>query len=110
MKPGMPGDPIVDGKVVYIIYQVWTEGSDAPLDDSRTHSRVGKKSGSLEGSTFRFKVGCGAVLPALDIAVKTMQIGEIAKVLAEPDYAYGKLGIIGSVPPRKYFKCANGIR
>jgi len=41
---------------------------------------------------FTFRVGMGEVIKAWDESVMTMSIGEIAKVHASPDYAYGASG------------------
>jgi FKBP-type peptidyl-prolyl cis-trans isomerase 2 len=93
MKPGY-GDMVSEGQIVYVNYNVWIEGSDTPLDDSRLYKRHRD-----ERKEYRFKVGAGEILPVIDIGVRSMQPFEVAKFLAEPEYAYGKLGIVENVPP-----------
>eukprot|EP00471_Norrisiella_sphaerica_P006558 CAMPEP_0184492560 /NCGR_PEP_ID=MMETSP0113_2-20130426/23636_1 /TAXON_ID=91329 /ORGANISM="Norrisiella sphaerica, Strain BC52" /LENGTH=232 /DNA_ID=CAMNT_0026877429 /DNA_START=46 /DNA_END=744 /DNA_ORIENTATION=+ len=41
---------------------------------------------------FSFTIGMGQVIPAWDIGVMTMKIGERSKVTASPSYAYGSKG------------------
>ena len=41
---------------------------------------------------FTFRVGMGEVIKAWDESVLTMSIGEVSKVVATPDYAYGASG------------------
>ncbi|CAI8585411.1 unnamed protein product [Vicia faba] len=48
---------------------------------------------------FSFELGKGSVIKAWDIAVKTMKVGEIAKITCKPDYAYGSAGSPPDIPP-----------
>jgi len=41
---------------------------------------------------FSFQIGLGRVIKAWDEGVATMKIGEIARITATPDYAYGANG------------------
>ncbi|KAM0969095.1 hypothetical protein ACFXTH_017371 [Malus domestica] len=53
-----------------------------------------------EGNTiFSFEVGKGSVIKAWDFAVKTMKVGEIAKITCKPEYAYGSTGSPPDIPP-----------
>ena len=51
------------------------------------------------GKPFVFKVGQGQVIKGWDEGVLSMKKGEIAKLTCPPDYAYGKDGIPGVIPP-----------
>lgn len=51
------------------------------------------------GRPISFNLGRGEdVLKAWDIGVATMKLGEIAKFLSKPKYAYGLKGFAGKVP------------
>ncbi|CAM6015215.1 unnamed protein product [Sphagnum balticum] len=52
-----------------------------------------------DNTVFSFEVGKGSVIRAWDIAIKTMQVGEIALITCKPDYAYGKSGAPPEIPP-----------
>jgi len=41
---------------------------------------------------FSFQIGMGRVIKAWDEGVATMQLGEIARITASPDFAYGSGG------------------
>ena len=41
---------------------------------------------------FSFQLGLGRVIPAWDQGVATMKRGEVARITASPDYAYGASG------------------
>lgn len=41
----------------------------------------------------RFRVGAGEMIPAMDLGLATMRVGEISKFLSTSDYAFGKLGV-----------------
>lgn len=41
---------------------------------------------------FSFQLGLGRVIPAWDQGVATMKLGEVARITASPDYAYGASG------------------
>lgn len=48
---------------------------------------------------FTFEIGQASVIRAWEIAVKTMQVGEIALITCKPDYAYGQAGAPPEIPP-----------
>ncbi|KAF4351951.1 peptidyl-prolyl cis-trans isomerase FKBP20-1 [Cannabis sativa] len=52
-----------------------------------------------DNTVFSFEVGKGAVIKAWDIALRTMKVGEIAKITCKPDYAYGSAGSPPDIPP-----------
>uniref|UniRef100_A0A6V7QYS1 peptidylprolyl isomerase n=1 Tax=Ananas comosus var. bracteatus TaxID=296719 RepID=A0A6V7QYS1_ANACO len=52
-----------------------------------------------DNSIFTFEVGKGEVIKAWDIALKTMKVGEVAKVRCKPEYAYGSVGSPPEIPP-----------
>nr|XP_008337180.2 peptidyl-prolyl cis-trans isomerase FKBP20-1-like [Malus domestica] len=53
-----------------------------------------------EGNTiFSFEVGKGSVIKAWDFAVKTMKVGEIAKITCKLKYAYGSTDSPPDIPP-----------
>ena len=41
---------------------------------------------------FSFQLGLGRVIPAWDQGVATMKLGEVARITASPDFAYGASG------------------
>lgn len=41
---------------------------------------------------FSFQLGLGCVIPAWDQGVATMRLGEVARITASPDFAYGASG------------------
>lgn len=52
-----------------------------------------------DNSVFSFEIGEGNVIKAWDIAVKTMKVGEVAKIICKPEYAYGAAGSHPEIPP-----------
>ncbi|XP_068643189.1 peptidyl-prolyl cis-trans isomerase FKBP20-1 isoform X2 [Aristolochia californica] len=52
-----------------------------------------------DNTVFSFEVGKGSVIKAWDIAVKTMKVGEVAKITCKPEYAYGSAGSPPDIPP-----------
>jgi len=48
---------------------------------------------------FQFKLGVGQVIKGWDEGVAQMSKGERAKLTCSPDYAYGKAGAAGVIPP-----------
>lgn len=51
------------------------------------------------GKTFKFTLGQGKVIGGWEVAVSTMQIGEMATITCSPQYAYGPKGIPPTIPP-----------
>uniref|UniRef100_A0A0F7GYX7 peptidylprolyl isomerase n=1 Tax=Masdevallia picturata TaxID=125444 RepID=A0A0F7GYX7_9ASPA len=52
-----------------------------------------------DNSIFTFELGAGTVIKSWDIALRTMKIGEIAKITCKPEYAYGSAGSPPEIPP-----------
>ncbi|TVU36792.1 hypothetical protein EJB05_18739 [Eragrostis curvula] len=52
-----------------------------------------------DNSVFSFEVGEGTVIKAWDIVVRTMKVGEVAKITCKPEYAYGAAGSPPEIPP-----------
>ncbi|XP_020244240.1 peptidyl-prolyl cis-trans isomerase FKBP20-1-like [Asparagus officinalis] len=52
-----------------------------------------------DNSIFSFEVGSGSVIKAWDIALRTMKVGEVAKITCKPEYAYGSAGSPPDIPP-----------
>merc|ERR1712071_489411 len=51
------------------------------------------------GSPFKFRIGNGEVIKGWDQGVAQMSVGERAKLICSPDYAYGSRGHPGIIPP-----------
>jgi FK506-binding protein 3 len=47
----------------------------------------------------RFKVGVGKVIRGWDEALLTMSVGERSELVIQPEWAYGKKGLEGKIPP-----------
>ncbi|XVE52646.1 hypothetical protein DITRI_Ditri02bG0139400 [Diplodiscus trichospermus] len=52
-----------------------------------------------DNSVFSFEIGKGTVIQAWDIALRTMKVGEVAKITCKPEYAYGTAGSPPDIPP-----------
>ncbi|EYU43449.1 hypothetical protein ABFS82_06G142800 [Erythranthe guttata] len=52
-----------------------------------------------DNTIFTFELGTGSVIKAWDIALKTMKVGEVAKITCTPDYGYGSAGSPPDIPP-----------
>lgn len=48
---------------------------------------------------FQFVIGQGQVIKGWDEGVAQMSVGQTAKLICPPDYAYGKNGAGGVIPP-----------
>lgn len=51
------------------------------------------------GKPFKFTVGKGEVIRGWDEGVAQLSVGERAKLVCSPDYAYGSRGHPGIIPP-----------
>lgn len=72
-----------------IQYNAYLEYADEPFDSTY-----------VRRDPFKFHLDQGAVVPGLEIAVKTMKINEKAQFLVHYDYAYGKMGCLERIPPK----------
>ncbi|CAI9092376.1 OLC1v1027596C1 [Oldenlandia corymbosa var. corymbosa] len=52
-----------------------------------------------DNTVFTFELGTGSVIKSWDIALKTMKVGEVAKITCKPEYAYGSVGSPPDIPP-----------
>lgn len=52
-----------------------------------------------DNTVFSFELGKGSVIKAWEVAVKTMKVGEVAKITCKPEYAYGSAGSPPDIPP-----------
>ncbi|KAH9766937.1 peptidyl-prolyl cis-trans isomerase FKBP20-1 [Citrus sinensis] len=52
-----------------------------------------------DNTVFSFELGKGSVIRAWDIALRSMKVGEVAKLTCKPEYAYGSAGSPPDVPP-----------
>ena len=58
---------------------------------------------SSEGrGTLDFTTNARQMIPGFDIMVQDMKVGEKRTVVFPPDYAYGKTGYPGVIPPNSY--------
>jgi len=51
------------------------------------------------GKPFKFRIGQGEVIRGWEEGVARMSVGQRAKLTCTPDYAYGKNGHPGVIPP-----------
>ncbi|GMP23067.1 hypothetical protein CsSME_00000808 [Camellia sinensis var. sinensis] len=52
-----------------------------------------------DNTIFTFELGKGNVIKGWDIALRTMKVGEVAKLTLKPEYAYGSTGSLPDIPP-----------
>uniref|UniRef100_A0A0F7H066 peptidylprolyl isomerase n=1 Tax=Erodium gruinum TaxID=337380 RepID=A0A0F7H066_9ROSI len=52
-----------------------------------------------DNTIFSFEIGSGSVIKSWDIALRTMKVGEIAKLKCKPEYGYGAAGSPPEIPP-----------
>lgn len=52
-----------------------------------------------DNTIFSFEIGKGSVIKAWDVALRTMKVGEVAKITCKSDYAYGSAGSPPEIPP-----------
>lgn len=71
-----------------VVHYTGTLDNGTVFDSSRTR-----------GQPFRFKVGRGEVIRGWDEGVAQMSVGQKAKLVCSPDYAYGSRGHPGVIPP-----------
>lgn len=70
------------------VHYVGTLDSGEVFDSSRSR-----------GTPFRFELGRGQVIRGWDVGVASMQVGEKARLICSPEYAYGEAGSPPKVPP-----------
>ncbi|CAN1746897.1 Peptidyl-prolyl cis-trans isomerase FKBP20-1 [Linum perenne] len=52
-----------------------------------------------DNTIFSFELGSGSVIRGWDAALRTMKVGEVAKITCKPEYAYGSAGSPPDIPP-----------
>ncbi|KAB1217848.1 Peptidyl-prolyl cis-trans isomerase FKBP20-1 [Morella rubra] len=98
-----------DGGVIKTIIREAKADAVAPTEDLPLvdvhYEGVLAENGEVFDSThedntiFSFELGKGTVIKAWDIALRTMKVGEVAKITCKPDYAYGTAGSPPDIPP-----------
>uniref|UniRef100_A0A1L8DTV0 peptidylprolyl isomerase n=1 Tax=Nyssomyia neivai TaxID=330878 RepID=A0A1L8DTV0_9DIPT len=71
-----------------VVHYTGTLQNGEVFDSSRTR-----------GKPFKFTVGQGEVIRGWDEGVPQMSVGQRAKLVCSPDYAYGSRGHPGVIPP-----------
>lgn len=71
-----------------VVHYTGTLDDGTVFDSSRTR-----------GKPFKFSVGRGEVIKGWDEGVAQMSVGQRAKLVCSPDYAYGSRGHPGVIPP-----------
>lgn len=71
-----------------VVHYTGTLANGEVFDSSRTRNKP-----------FRFTVGQGEVIRGWDEGVPRMSVGQRAKLVCSPDYAYGARGHPGVIPP-----------
>ena len=85
------------------------------LNAGSTYPRKGQRvvvhyTGTLQNGTkfdssrdrnqpFKFKLGAGEVIKGWDEGVAQLSVGQRARLICSPDYAYGSRGHPGVIPP-----------
>lgn len=85
LVPGSGSTP-TQGEEVEVHY-TGTLDSGTVFDSSRAR-----------GTPFRFELGRGQVIRGWDVGIATMQVGEKARLVCSPEYAYGDKGSPPKVP------------
>ncbi|KAK9168399.1 hypothetical protein Syun_000539 [Stephania yunnanensis] len=98
-----------DGGVLKTIVRPAKAGADGPTEDLSLvdvhYEGILEETGEVFDTThedntiFSFEIGKGSVIKAWDIALRTMKVGEVAKITCKPDYAYGSAGSPPDIPP-----------
>ncbi|GLJ21586.1 hypothetical protein SUGI_0400680 [Cryptomeria japonica] len=89
LRSGKPGSLQPSDDLPYVDVQY--EGTLADTGDIFDTTRE-------DNTVFSFEVGKGTVIKAWEIAVKSMKVGEIAKITCKPEFAYGKAGSPPDIP------------
>ncbi|KAJ6649747.1 Peptidyl-prolyl cis-trans isomerase Fkbp12 [Pseudolycoriella hygida] len=88
--PISPGDGSTFPKKhqTVVVHYTGTLQDGSVFDSSRTR-----------GKPFKFSIGKGEVIRGWDEGVAQMSVGQRAKLVCSPDYAYGSRGHPGVIPP-----------
>lgn len=87
IKPGNGITYPKPGQIV-IVHYTGTLENGTQFDSSRDR-----------GQPFKFTLGKGDVIEGWDEGLKKMSVGERAKLICSPDFAYGSRGHPGVIPP-----------
>ncbi|KAF2296086.1 hypothetical protein GH714_036070 [Hevea brasiliensis] len=98
-----------DGGVIKTIIRNAKAGALGPSEDlplldvhyegTLAESGVAFDTTHEDNTVFSFELGKGSVIQAWDIAMRTMKVGEVAKITCKPEYAYGSAGSPPDIPP-----------
>ncbi|KAK9737118.1 FKBP-type peptidyl-prolyl cis-trans isomerase [Popillia japonica] len=61
------------------------------------------------GVPFKFRIGKGEVIKGWDEGVAQLSVGQRARLICSPDYAYGSRGHPGIIPPNSLNNCSNKV-
>jgi FK506-binding protein 1 len=75
-------------KILFINVIIFLSDNGTVFDSSRTR-----------GKPFKFKIGKGEVIRGWDDGVAQLSVGQRAKLVCSPDFAYGSRGHPGIIPP-----------
>lgn len=87
MKHGA-GPIVPDGALVRVHYNAYHEMEAEPFDSTRLRQQPEK-----------FRLGLGAQVEGMHVAVGSMKKGERSRFLFKPEYFYGKMGCPPRIPP-----------
>ncbi|XP_048751940.2 inactive peptidyl-prolyl cis-trans isomerase FKBP6-like isoform X2 [Ostrea edulis] len=79
------GNVVPEEAIVRIHYNGYLEYGDEPFDSTR-----------LRNHPYKVKLQTGGLIVGLNLAVSTMRVGELARIIIRPQYAFGEMG----TPPR----------
>lgn len=103
---GIDVTPNKDQGVLKVVKRQGQDGDRPMIGDKVTVHYTGKLlNGKKFDSTldrkepFCFNLGRGRVIKAWDIALSSMQRGEVCRLLCKPEYAYGSAGNPPKIPP-----------
>jgi FKBP-type peptidyl-prolyl cis-trans isomerase len=96
----------VDGGVQKKILDQGVEGNRPQKGDKIHAHYIGKlvdgtvfDTSQSRGKPIEVEIGVGRVVQGWDIAIQTMNLGEVAGLIVTQEYGYGSRGKEGMVPP-----------
>lgn len=84
----LPGSTYPKTGQTVVVHYTGTLDDGSKFDSSRDR-----------GKPFKFKIGKGEVIRGWDDGVAQMSVGQRAKLICSPDFAYGARGHPGVIPP-----------
>ena len=108
-----PPPAVGEGSVVYLsgqrlmksVKRSGSGGFPGPGDEVSVHYVGTLEDGTVFDSSrrrrkpFKFTLGQGAVIEGWDLAVESMQVGEMVELTCAPEFAYGPAGAPPAIPP-----------